>query len=194
MAGGSLAPAGVAKERAEQYQGKLTAYVIVACIVAAVGGSLFGYDIGISGNLFISSPHPPTCFFGKLFSLDSGLFFWLWWGNLPRRTGIEWWHESKVNVEKFCFFTWYYKVCISGGLKKRREKNMHHFSLVKKSGWETEKYKFNMQQMVMRLIIIETSNNRIEIELYMYNMQCFQRLLYRDLDCNSWFLLLFALI
>lgn len=77
MAGGSLAPAGVAKERAEQYQGKLTAYVIVACIVAAVGGSLFGYDIGISGNLFISSPHPPTCFFGKLFSLDSGLFFWL---------------------------------------------------------------------------------------------------------------------
>ncbi|BFG40205.1 hypothetical protein CerSpe_264780 [Prunus speciosa] len=67
MAGGSFAPAGVAKERAEQYQGKLTAYVIVACIVAAVGGSLFGYDIGISGNLFISSPHPPTCFLASSF-------------------------------------------------------------------------------------------------------------------------------
>lgn len=53
MAGGSFGPTGVAKERAEQYQGRVTAYVIVACIVAAVGGSIFGYDIGISGNFKI---------------------------------------------------------------------------------------------------------------------------------------------
>lgn len=52
MAGGSFAPAGVAKDRAEQYQGRLTAYVVFACIVAAVGGSLFGYDIGISGTSY----------------------------------------------------------------------------------------------------------------------------------------------
>lgn len=51
MAGGSFGPAGVAKERAEQYQGKVTAYVIIACIVAAIGGSIFGYDIGISGGV-----------------------------------------------------------------------------------------------------------------------------------------------
>ncbi|KAM7508301.1 hypothetical protein LguiA_018754 [Lonicera macranthoides] len=51
MAGGSFAPAGVAKERAEQYQGKVTSYVIIACIVAAVGGAIFGYDIGISGGV-----------------------------------------------------------------------------------------------------------------------------------------------
>ncbi|CAI9097476.1 OLC1v1033909C2 [Oldenlandia corymbosa var. corymbosa] len=51
MAGGSLAPTGVAKERADQYQGKVTVYVIVSCLVAAVGGSLFGYDIGISGGV-----------------------------------------------------------------------------------------------------------------------------------------------
>ncbi|XP_027173369.1 sugar transport protein 7-like [Coffea eugenioides] len=51
MAGGSSAPTGVSKERAEQYQGRVTAYVLVACIVAAVGGSLFGYDIGISGGV-----------------------------------------------------------------------------------------------------------------------------------------------
>uniref|UniRef100_A0A251V6W2 Major facilitator, sugar transporter-like, Major facilitator superfamily domain protein n=1 Tax=Helianthus annuus TaxID=4232 RepID=A0A251V6W2_HELAN len=50
MAGGSVAPTGVAKDRAEQYEGKVTAYVIIACIVAAVGGSIFGYDIGISGT------------------------------------------------------------------------------------------------------------------------------------------------
>ncbi|XP_043702067.1 sugar carrier protein A-like isoform X2 [Telopea speciosissima] len=51
MAGGSLAPAGMAKERAQQYQGKVTLYVVIACIVAAVGGSIFGYDIGISGGV-----------------------------------------------------------------------------------------------------------------------------------------------
>ncbi|CAI0395109.1 unnamed protein product [Linum tenue] len=51
MAGGSFGPAGVAKERAQQYQGKVTASVIIACMVAATGGSLFGYDVGISGGV-----------------------------------------------------------------------------------------------------------------------------------------------
>ncbi|KAL0427484.1 UNVERIFIED_CONTAM: Sugar transport protein 7 [Sesamum latifolium] len=51
MAGGPLAPAHVAKERSEQYQGRVTPYVIITCIVAAVGGSLFGYDVGISGGV-----------------------------------------------------------------------------------------------------------------------------------------------
>lgn len=51
MAGGSIGPAGVAKERAEQYQGRVTCSVIIACVIAAVGGSLFGYDIGISGGV-----------------------------------------------------------------------------------------------------------------------------------------------
>ncbi|KAK9102118.1 hypothetical protein Sjap_019372 [Stephania japonica] len=51
MAGGSLAPAGVAKERAEQYQGRATPFVFMACFVAAIGGSIFGYDIGISGGV-----------------------------------------------------------------------------------------------------------------------------------------------
>ncbi|KAL5547666.1 hypothetical protein UlMin_002897 [Ulmus minor] len=51
MAGGSFAPGGLATERAEQYKGKVTFYVIVACLVAAIGGSIFGYDIGISGGV-----------------------------------------------------------------------------------------------------------------------------------------------
>ncbi|CAN8248091.1 unnamed protein product [Cochlearia groenlandica] len=51
MAGGSFGPAGVARERAEQYQGKVTGYVIIACLVAAIGGAIFGYDIGISGGV-----------------------------------------------------------------------------------------------------------------------------------------------
>ncbi|EPS66044.1 hypothetical protein M569_08731, partial [Genlisea aurea] len=50
MAGGVIV-AGVTEERAAQYKGRLTVYVAVTCIVAAVGGSLFGYDIGISGGV-----------------------------------------------------------------------------------------------------------------------------------------------
>ncbi|GKV18055.1 hypothetical protein SLEP1_g28483 [Rubroshorea leprosula] len=49
--GGSVGSVGVTKERAAQYQGKATVYVFVTCIIAAVGGSLFGYDIGISGGV-----------------------------------------------------------------------------------------------------------------------------------------------
>ncbi|KAB1199012.1 Sugar transport protein 7 [Morella rubra] len=56
MAGGSLGPAGVAKERAQYYQGKVTCYVLIACTVAAVGGSIFGYDIGISGGVTSMDP------------------------------------------------------------------------------------------------------------------------------------------
>ncbi|KAL8492957.1 hypothetical protein ACS0TY_024239 [Phlomoides rotata] len=51
MAGGSMGPSGVSKERAEEYKGRVTAYVVIACLVAAIGGSLFGYDIGISGGV-----------------------------------------------------------------------------------------------------------------------------------------------
>uniref|UniRef100_A0A2P2IYH5 Major facilitator superfamily (MFS) profile domain-containing protein n=1 Tax=Rhizophora mucronata TaxID=61149 RepID=A0A2P2IYH5_RHIMU len=51
MAGGSFAPAGVSKQRAELYQGRVTVSVIISCVVAAVGGSIFGYDIGISGGV-----------------------------------------------------------------------------------------------------------------------------------------------
>lgn len=31
-------------------EGKLTPTVIISCIMAATGGLMFGYDVGISGN------------------------------------------------------------------------------------------------------------------------------------------------
>lgn len=37
--------------RAELYEGRITSYFIFACIVAALGGSLFGYDLGVSGGV-----------------------------------------------------------------------------------------------------------------------------------------------
>lgn len=42
---------GVKKGRAQMYEGHITAYVVFACIVAATGGSLFGYDLGVSGGV-----------------------------------------------------------------------------------------------------------------------------------------------
>ncbi|GLT75552.1 hypothetical protein SLA2020_472690 [Shorea laevis] len=38
-------------ENGPEYPGKLTLYVLVTCIVAAMGGLLFGYDIGISAGV-----------------------------------------------------------------------------------------------------------------------------------------------
>jgi len=46
MAGGVVVNAGGGKD----YPGKLTMFVLFACIVAATGGLIFGYDIGISGT------------------------------------------------------------------------------------------------------------------------------------------------
>ncbi|KAH7850778.1 hypothetical protein Vadar_002922 [Vaccinium darrowii] len=40
-----------AGKRAHLYEYKITGYFIFACIVAALGGSLFGYDLGVSGGV-----------------------------------------------------------------------------------------------------------------------------------------------
>ncbi|GAV79418.1 Sugar_tr domain-containing protein [Cephalotus follicularis] len=45
MAGGGIATGG------KDYPGKLTAKVLITCIVAATGGLIFGYDLGISGGV-----------------------------------------------------------------------------------------------------------------------------------------------
>eukprot|EP00887_Chlorella_sp_A99_P000118 scaffold16.g118.t1 len=50
MAGGGAAPIGAAG-RAEEYKGTLTWYVIFVAIVAASGGLLFGYDLGVTGGV-----------------------------------------------------------------------------------------------------------------------------------------------
>ncbi|XP_059431372.1 sugar transport protein 14 [Corylus avellana] len=50
MAGGGFTDAGTLK-RAHLYEYKITGYFVVACIVAAMGGSLFGYDLGVSGGV-----------------------------------------------------------------------------------------------------------------------------------------------
>lgn len=47
MAGGGI-PTAPGGDKA--YPGNLTLYVTFTCVVAAMGGLIFGYDIGISGN------------------------------------------------------------------------------------------------------------------------------------------------
>ncbi|KAF8024678.1 hypothetical protein BT93_F1759 [Corymbia citriodora subsp. variegata] len=53
MAGGfGIESGGVTKD----YPGKVTAYVLITCIAAAMGGMIFGYDIGISGGVTSMAP------------------------------------------------------------------------------------------------------------------------------------------
>ncbi|KAJ4827443.1 Sugar transport protein 10 [Turnera subulata] len=47
MAGGGF----VAQGGGRQYEGEVTAFVMMTCFVAAFGGLIFGYDIGISGGV-----------------------------------------------------------------------------------------------------------------------------------------------
>nr|KYP42126.1 Sugar transport protein 10 [Cajanus cajan] len=47
MAGGAFVDAGAGR----QYEGKVTTFVIITCLVAAMGGLLFGYDLGITGGV-----------------------------------------------------------------------------------------------------------------------------------------------
>jgi hypothetical protein len=37
-------------KRAHLYEYRITGYFIFSCIVGALGGSLFGYDLGVSGE------------------------------------------------------------------------------------------------------------------------------------------------
>jgi hypothetical protein len=45
MAGGAVVSTG-----GKDYPGRLTLFVFFTCVVAATGGLIFGYDIGISGT------------------------------------------------------------------------------------------------------------------------------------------------
>lgn len=49
MAGGGLAPTG-----GKEFEAKITVIVVISCIMAATGGLMFGYDVGVSGH------HPRT--------------------------------------------------------------------------------------------------------------------------------------
>ena len=42
--------AGDATARAGDYEGRVTAKVVIACFIAATGGMLFGYDLGVTGE------------------------------------------------------------------------------------------------------------------------------------------------
>ncbi|XP_021843959.2 hexose carrier protein HEX6 isoform X1 [Spinacia oleracea] len=47
---------GIASDPNVQYNGKITGFVISSCIIAALGGAIFGYDIGVSGGVTSMDP------------------------------------------------------------------------------------------------------------------------------------------
>lgn len=50
-----------------QYNGKMTLFVVLSCMMAAMGGVIFGYDIGISGGVTSMDPFLKK-FFPELFT------------------------------------------------------------------------------------------------------------------------------
>ncbi|KAG5008526.1 hypothetical protein JHK85_027068 [Glycine max] len=52
MAGGSF----VDSNGVRHYEGKVTGFVLITCFVAAMGGLLFGYDLGITGGVTSMDP------------------------------------------------------------------------------------------------------------------------------------------
>jgi hypothetical protein len=42
----------------KHYEGRITVYVLLTCLLAACGGLMFGYDIGISG--MYNKQKPPS--------------------------------------------------------------------------------------------------------------------------------------
>lgn len=59
MAGGFGPTGGGATE----FEAKITPIVIISCIMAATGGLMFGYDVGVSGNYNYLSIYYYTPFF-----------------------------------------------------------------------------------------------------------------------------------
>ncbi|CAN8277400.1 unnamed protein product [Cochlearia groenlandica] len=49
--------------------GKITCFVVASCVMAAMGGVLFGYDIGVSGGVMSMSPFLER-FFPKVYNLE----------------------------------------------------------------------------------------------------------------------------
>ncbi|XP_038890849.1 sugar carrier protein C-like [Benincasa hispida] len=56
MAGGGFQLSPNEGDGIKNYPGELTCYVLITCIVAALGGLIFGYDIGISGGVTSMAP------------------------------------------------------------------------------------------------------------------------------------------
>ncbi|RDX70836.1 Sugar transport protein 10, partial [Mucuna pruriens] len=52
MAGGAF----ITSQNEKNYEGMVTIFVVVTCIVAAMGGLLFGYDLGITGGVTSMEP------------------------------------------------------------------------------------------------------------------------------------------
>ncbi|PIA50425.1 hypothetical protein AQUCO_01300872v1 [Aquilegia coerulea] len=67
-----IVPSSGGIEAGKDYPGETTMYVIIACIVAAMGGLIFGYDIGISGGVTSMTPFLKS-FFPSVYRKESGI-------------------------------------------------------------------------------------------------------------------------
>ena len=62
MVQGAKMPAGglsVSAPSGVEFEAKITPIVVISCIMAATGGLMFGYDVGVSGTANASSSSVP---------------------------------------------------------------------------------------------------------------------------------------
>ncbi|GKD47188.1 hexose carrier protein HEX6-like protein isoform X1 [Tanacetum coccineum] len=62
-----MAVGSVVSSEAGKYNGQITSFVVLSCMVAATGGIIFGYDIGISGGVTSMKPFLEK-FFPKVYT------------------------------------------------------------------------------------------------------------------------------
>ncbi|KAI3831451.1 hypothetical protein MKX03_011243 [Papaver bracteatum] len=71
MAGGAF-ESSVGGKGKKEYPGELTCFLLFTCLVAACGGLIFGYDIGISGGVTAMTPFLQK-FFPKVYRQEIGV-------------------------------------------------------------------------------------------------------------------------
>lgn len=73
-AGGFSAPGAAG---GTEFEAKITPIVIISCIMAATGGLMFGYDVGVSGHfsLFLSQQHSFFIFHFHLYHFSTFRLF-----------------------------------------------------------------------------------------------------------------------
>ncbi|KAI3831378.1 hypothetical protein MKW92_049718 [Papaver armeniacum] len=72
MAGGAFESSVGGAKGKKEYPGELTGFLLFTCLIAACGGLIFGYDIGISGGVTAMTPFLQK-FFPKVYRQEIGV-------------------------------------------------------------------------------------------------------------------------
>lgn len=86
-----------------QYNGRITSYLVLSCLVAAMGAFIFGYDIGVSGfslsfivNYYHKNQFPVQISKGEISSLLLDLVITIKYREFPLNAYFNFWNLARV--------------------------------------------------------------------------------------------------